>query len=168
MPWRKMALCLLVLLPLGAHAQVLCGTPVCTVATGGLSFGAGYDPFSVLPDDSATATVTVECTASALIQACTVPYEVSLDPGGAASYSPREMSQGASSLQYNIYTDPTRLLIWGDGIASGTLTVSGILNFPLLFGGTRSADHQAYGRIFAGQVVDSGSYTDSVTVTVSY
>lgn len=166
--WRRYMVAIAFLVPLGAGAQVLCGTPTCAVSTGGLSFGAGYDPFAVLPDDSATGTVTVECTATALLQLCTVPYDISLDTGGSGSYGPREMSQGSSTLQYNIYTDPTRLLIWGDGIASGTLTVSGVLSFPALFGGTQSADHQAYGRIFAGQVVDSGSYTDTLTVTLSY
>lgn len=153
---------------IAAHAQLVCGSPSCSVSTGGLSFGSGYDPFAVLPDDSATATVTVQCTATALLQLCIVPYEVSLDTGGSGSYSPREMSFGAQVLQYNIYADPTRLLIWGDGISGGSQTVSGVLSYPILFGGTQSADHQAYGRIFAGQVVDSGSYTDTVTITVSY
>ncbi len=163
-------LLLAALLGLGtsSQAQLLCGSPTCVVSTGGLSFGASYDPFAVLPDDSATATITVECTATALLQLCIVPYEVSIDTGGAGGYSPREMTAGAEVLQYNVYTDPTRLLVWGDGISSGTLTVSGVLSYPILFGGTQSADHQAYGRIFAGQLVDSGSYSDSLTITVSY
>lgn len=150
------------------HAQLLCGSPSCSVSTGGMAFGSGYDPFDVLSHDSAAATITVECSATSLLLLCQVPYEVSMNTGSAGSYDPREMQLNSSRLEYNIYTDPTRLLIWGDGISSETVTVIGALIFPILFGGTVSADHQAYGRIFAGQVVETGSYSDSVLVTVEF
>ncbi len=122
----------------------------CTVSTSGLNFG-NYDVFSTLNDDI-TATINVNCPSG-------TPYSIWLS-SGSGTYSSRILSSGARSLAYNLYLDPTRLSIWGDGSAG-----TGI------FSGTGTGSNVAtpvYGRIPAGQNAWVGNYTDLVTVTVNF
>ncbi|MBB3047521.1 spore coat protein U-like protein [Litorivivens lipolytica] len=72
------------------------------------------------------------------------------------------MSSGANSLNYNLYTDPTYLTVWGDG-NGGTATVPGAIGVLLL-----PIDHVVYGRIPAGQNSAAGNYSDTISVTVTY
>jgi spore coat protein U-like protein len=74
---------------------------------------------------------------------------------GTGSVEARRMTSGAAQLDYNLYRDPTRLMIWGDGIGSVTTT------------GT-TLDLPVYGKIPASQNVPAGLYADSVTVTITY
>ena len=68
----------------------------------------------------------------------------------------------AGTLQYTIYTDPTRVTVWGDGTA-GTATVAGT-------GSGAAQSITVPGTIFAGQTatVTPGNYTDAVTITVTF
>lgn len=151
-----------------SQAQVGCGLGVvtCAVTTSGLSFGAGYAPFSGSPTD-AVADVDLTCTLAGLLSVCTIPYSIALDTGGSGSYAARQMSSLSDVLQYNVYTDPARTIIWGDG-SGATATVNGSVNFSNLLGAVRTANHPAYGRIPANQAVDEGVYADTLTVTVTY
>ena len=67
--------------------------------------------------------------------------------------------QFGALLQYNLYTDPARTEIWGDGQFG--VTVPGAGN-----GTTQS--FPVYGRVFPGQVVPSGPYSDYIQVTVLF
>jgi spore coat protein U-like protein len=61
-------------------------------------------------------------------------------------------------LSYNLYLDPTRLTIWGDGSATtGTVSGTGI-----------TGSYTVYGRIPARQNAVVGIYADIVTVTVAF
>jgi spore coat protein U-like protein len=71
------------------------------------------------------------------------------------------MSNGASNLTYQLYSDAARTMIWGDGTA-GTVTVSA----HVASNGTQN--NTVYGRIPALQGVRPGAYTDTITVTVTY
>jgi len=127
----------------------------CTVSTGAVNFGA-YDPVSanaVTPRDS-TGTVNVYCTAGTLAT-------VSLDLGSHASGATRRMLAGAANfLNYEIYRDAARTIIWNAvNTDSGT---SASKNTPI------SGGFVAYGRIPAGQDVTMGSYADTMLVTVNY
>lgn len=150
------------------QAQVGCGlgTVTCAVTTSGLSFGSAYAPFSGSPAD-AVADVDLTCTLVGLLSVCTIPYSIEFDTGGSGSYSAREMSSLGDVLQYNLYTDPARSIVWGDGTGA-TGTVSGSVDFSALLGAVRTANHPAYGRIPANQAVDEGVYADTLTVTVTY
>jgi spore coat protein U-like protein len=76
------------------------------------------------------------------------------------------MTNGASLLNYNLYTDATRTAVWGDG-TGGTAVVS--IKYSLPPAGTTQTDtHTVYGRAFAGQVVSVGSYLDTITVTLVF
>lgn len=120
----------------------------CDPSAQGVSFGS-YDTFSNQPLDS-TGNIGVSCDVSA-------SYSIALSPGG-GSYASRAMASGAYTLKYNLYTDATRTTVWGDG-TGGTATVNG--------SGT-TADYTVYGRVPAGQNAYVGSYTDTITVTVTF
>ena len=68
------------------------------------------------------------------------------------------MASGANVLEYNLYTDPSRLTVWGDDSA-GTVTVSETAS---------TAEKTIYGRVPGRQNVPAGTYTDVVLVTISY
>lgn len=144
------ACCALALAAPGALHAAACGVNASSVA-----FGA-YSPFSLLPLDTA-GNVQVNC--SDVLLALT--YTLRLDPGGGGIYAPRRLAGGAYGLDYNLYTDPARTLVWGDGSA-GTLTVTGA------FAVSGTADHPVYGRVSASQNVAPGSYADAIVVTIEY
>ena len=122
----------------------------CQVSTSGLNFG-NYDVFSTLNDDS-TGTITVNCTNG-------TPYAISLS-SGSGSFTSRTMTSGAKILAYNLFLDATHLTIWGDGSA-GTGTLHGT-------GNGNNTTSTVYGRIPAGQNASVGTYSDIVTVTVTF
>lgn len=127
---------------------------VCAVSATNLGFG-GYDASAASPNN-ATSTVTVTCTPSS-------SYAIALNAGttSGSTVAVRLMSDGNShTLGYNLYSDSNHTTKWGDGTLS-TSTVSG----------TADGTHQPYtvfGQVAAGQFVPSGSYSDTVTATVTY
>jgi spore coat protein U-like protein len=120
----------------------------CTVSTLGVNFGS-YDVFSNQNLDS-TGNISVICNNATL-------YTIFLSPGG-GSYASRSMASGVNRLNYNLYTDPSRASVWGDG--SGGTSIAGGSAIP--------ANHPIYGRIPARQNVYVGSYSDSITVTLNF
>lgn len=122
----------------------------CTVSTAGLNFGT-YDVFSTLNDDI-TATINVDCPSG-------TAYSILLS-SGSGTFAARTLTTVGGALSYNLYLDPTRLTIWGDGTGS-TGTVSGT-------GTGANVGTPVYGRIPAGQNVAVGSYSDLITVTVTF
>lgn len=141
---------------------LLCGNAnaACTTSATAVGFGS-YNPLSVLNTD-ATGTVTVTCSGLAGLL---IGYEILLSRGGAGSYTPRRMASGGNTLNYNLYTDITRSTIWGDN-TGGSARVTGSILLQLLV--SVSNNHVVYGRIPALQNVATGSYADSITVTVNY
>jgi len=131
--------------------------PECIVATAPLAFGS-YDPVSanaVTPLD-AVGTVNVFCTPG-------TTATVLLDVGSHASGSTRQMlGPSANLLQYEIYRNAGRTLIWGSTVPTANSGTSASISIAINGGFT------AYGRIPAGQDVIFGGYTDSVLVTVNY
>ncbi|WP_375197339.1 spore coat U domain-containing protein [Sphingobium sp.] len=130
----------------------------CSASTTGIGFG-GYDPGSSSPKDG-SGSVTLSCTGLVSLAGT---IEIAMSPGGSGNALSRQMSQGAASLLYNLYTNGSRTTIWGTG-AAGTSTVSATLTGLLSFSQTVSV----YGRIPAGQWVKAGPYADSVIVTITY
>jgi spore coat protein U-like protein len=67
---------------------------------------------------------------------------------------------GPSQLDYQLYSDPTRTVVWGNIV--GTDTVSGTA-----IGLPQTVD--VYGRIPAGQNrIRDGGYVDTITATVTF
>lgn len=138
-----------------ASACTLCS---CSASTSGVSFGS-YDPTSASPKD-ATGTVSLSCTG---VVSLFGTITVAMSPGSSGDALSRQMAQGSSRLNYNLYTDASRTTIWGNGSA-GTGTVGASLTGLLTF----SQTVPVYGRIAAQQWVQGGSYADSVIVTITY
>jgi spore coat protein U domain-containing protein, fimbrial subunit CupE1/2/3/6 len=138
---RAVALLLLAGCPLAAEAA-------CELSVLGMSFG-DYDTFKI-EDTDITTSIDVSCDVD-------TSYEITLSTG-LGTYAARTMTSGANPLVYNLFIDPTRLSIWGDG-TSGTATLSDH--------GT-SASYSVYGRIPARQNAFVGSYSDSVIVTITF
>lgn len=124
----------------------------CNLSATDLTFG-NYDPLKVTSTD-ASSVVTVTCTPGS-------GYIIGLDTGTGqgATVEMRRMSNGNSLLDYSLYRDTARNLVWGN--SPGSDTVAGI-------GTGTPIDYPAYGRIPQGQAVQRGVYTDTVTVWVTF
>lgn len=120
----------------------------CSVSVQGVSFGS-YDVFSSQNVDS-TGNIAVTCDAQ-------TPYTIALSPG-LGSFSLRSMVSGANSLRYNLFTDASHSTIWGDG-TGGSTTVAG---------SAASAIYPVFGRIAARQNARVGTYSDNLTITLTY
>jgi len=135
---------------MGISATVL---SACIVTSNSMAFGI-YNPTSATATD-ATSTFDVTCTAG-------TSYSVGLNAGtkAGATVSTRQMTSGGNALSYSLYSDSSRSTNWGNtpGTDTPSQTTAGVL--PSTF--------TVYGRIPAQQNVQAGSYSDTVTVTVSY
>ena len=128
----------------------------CSISTvSGVSFGS-YDALNASPLDQ-TGSIAYQC---GILYIGTVT--VDLSAGGSGTYFPRKMHKGVALLQYNLYRDATRLLIWGNG-TGGTSRFGPVV--PLL--GIPNT-LTIYGRIPAGQASPVGNYTDTVVATINF
>jgi spore coat protein U-like protein len=127
------------------------------VSVTSLSFGA-YSPQASSAQQSSVS-ITASCTGG-LLGATLPPFTVAMSTGN-GSFTQRQMLSGTNSLHYQIYTSASLATVWGDGTGS-TNTVSAGNN------GMASQTIIGYGVITANQYVTPGSYTDLITVTVSY
>ena len=89
---------------------------------------------------------------------CSGTLTFALDGGTSGNINARQMSNGASRLNYQIYRDPTRSSIWGIGANAQTQILLE----------TRNGSITVYGRIPGGQVVPAGTYTDTVNITLTF
>lgn len=121
----------------------------CTVSATGVAFGT-HTFLDTSPSDS-TGTITVSCDAVAA-------YSIGLVGGFTGTFT-RAMTSGSNQLGYNLFTDATRSVVWGDG-TGGSARVS--------TSGTFGASHTVYGRIPSGQNVPAGAYSDALIVRVEF
>jgi spore coat protein U-like protein len=121
----------------------------CTVSATNLAFGNYTGGVS-----NSTSTVSVTCTSG-------TTYTVGLSAGLAtgATVTTRKMQNGSALLNYGLYSNSGHTTNWGN--TSATNWVSGT--------GSGSAQGiTVYGQIPAAQYVKPGSYTDTITVSVTY
>lgn len=162
---KRMTLVAFLLASIGLWPEPALAKMRCSVSGTGVAFGI-YDPLSGSNLDNA-GSVTVSCTRQFLDNTFDVSFEVRLKSTGSGSAAKRIMNSGADTLEYNLYTAPVRNTVWGDG-TGGTGVRTGYLEFGLFNYGPKDADFTAYGRIFGGQLVAAGSYSDTIMVTVLY
>ena len=108
--------------------------------------------------DGAT-TVTVKCTNG-------TSYNVALDNGAnGTSTADRKLGDGAERLSYNLFRDSGRTLVWGSTIGTNTEPGTGA---GMATANERNID--VYARITEADLLAAkpGTYTDSVTATISY
>lgn len=119
----------------------------CNVAATAMNFG-NYN----LAQLDGTSTISVTCTNG-------TAWSAALSKGS-GSFTTRKMISGANSLNYNLYTSAAKTQVWGDG-SSGTSVVTGT--------GTGATQTQTvYGAVPASQPSPISSYSDTITVTVSF
>jgi spore coat protein U-like protein len=124
----------------GAQAANSCNI----LTTGAVAFGT-YLWTNPAPTDSAGA-ITYNCNSTAF---------VFLSSGSSGNAGQRTLISGASTLDYNLYSDAARTQIWGDIFTGGSLQVAQSGKSTL----------SVYGRIPPSQNVAAGTYSDTVTVT---
>ncbi|MDD5223621.1 MAG: spore coat U domain-containing protein [bacterium] len=118
----------------------------CTLSTSDVNFG-NYTGSAL----DATGDVSVTCTNAQ-------SYTIALSRGHSSDYN-RFMTFNYE-LYYNLYKDASHATIWGDG-TEGSETVSDT-------GSSSPQSHTVYGRIPGGQWPDTGAYSDSIVVTITY
>lgn len=130
----------------------------CTIVTAPVAFG-NYDAMgtnAAAPLDAA-GSVTVSCTSGSTAH---ILLGQGLNATSGTDAAPaREMASGSDLLSYNLYTDTTRLDLWGNTDATGV---------DHLGTGTTSGPIAVYGRVPFGQNVPAGAYTDTVAATVTF
>ena len=138
-----------------AAAALLASLPAaadaCSVSTAGIAFGA-YNPRSATARDSA-GTINVDCPRNADVV-------ISVSAGRSGTFTQRRMTNGASNLNYNLFTNAARSIVLGDGSAgTGTFSIAKLRG---------AASRTFYGRIPGSQNVSAGAYGETLVVTVSY
>lgn len=133
----------------------------CTVSSTGVSFGT-YVYTTPSPTNS-TGSIQVSCSLLGIVSLL-VGYNILLSSGNSGSHSTRQLQNGTNSLQYNLYTNAGRTIIWGDGNSGSSKISDGYL----LGLGTIVRNYNIYGSILSSQNVPKGNYTDFITVTVNY
>lgn len=127
---------------------------VCLISNGTLAFGS-YDPTSGAALNGST-TVTLTCTLG-------TPYQIGLDAGAGsgATVALRKLSSGGNTLGYRLFRDASRTLNWGNTPGTDTLDATSSA-------GSLTNTITIYGQIPASAAVPTGSYSDSVAITVTY
>lgn len=161
---RLMQFCLVIsVFAFAGSASAGCGITTST----GLAF-APYNVFSAV-DNDAQGSITVICNVGAAPPNPPVDVRITFSTSPTSgSINPRQMRDPVSGdrLNYNLFTDAARTIVWSDNPANP--------NTVLLNNRRRTSPAsttQVYGRIFAGQDVSAGSYSDGaagLTVTITW
>ena len=101
-----------------------------------------------------TSTIAVQCTN-------TTPYNIGLNAGTAtgATVTTRKMTNGAATVSYALYSNAGMTTNWGNTV--GTDTVAGT-------GNGASQSYTVFGQVPAQTTPAANTYTDTITVTVTY
>lgn len=142
---------------LAASAAAECSS--FSVTTTGVAFGV-YDTLEPAATTS-SGSIEVSCSGDLGLEAA---YTISLGTGTSASFLPRRMNRSAVDLVYNLFTDPAHVLVWGDG-TGGTHRISDLV--PLVHA-TEYRQYDVFGLIYPQQQIPSGTYSDSIVVSVSF
>jgi spore coat protein U-like protein len=102
----------------------------------------------------ATSTLGVVCTPS-------TAYDIGLNTGGGsgATTTTRKMTGGGATIDYQMFQDAAHTTNWGDTVSTDTVSGTGT--------GTEQS-FTVYGRVPAQTTPATGTYTDTVTVTVTF
>ncbi len=137
-----------------------------SVSTSPVIFGA-YDTLSPSDNTAGQGEVAVTYVAGTPPNpAITYTITISASPNS-GSINPRTMKKSpatSDSLNYNVYTDAARTIIWSNAITGGADNVT----LQLKRNDPQPQRTPIYGRIAALQDVGTGIYNDSLTVTITW
>lgn len=131
-------------------------SPISNLGT--LNFGSMSSiPTNVdVVSSAGTGSVVVTCTPGATV---TIAMDYGINGGNATRRIMTNTSSATQTLGYQLYQDAARTQVWG----TGTL-VKTVSNFP-----TTTQTYPVYARLFSVTTLPSaGTYTDTVTVTLTY
>ena len=125
--------------------------PSCSVSASDLNFGTTA---ILSANTDQVGSINATCTNQ-------LSYTVSLSGGdsGATDPTQRKMSKGAEQVTYGLYRDAARVLPWGDTIGTDTLAATGT---------GLAQSHTVYGRVPPQTTPSTGTYVDTIIVTVTY
>lgn len=131
----------------------------CTINSAGNLAFPNYDPASATAT-TGTSTININCTKN---DAYTMALDYGIHGGSAANRVMQDA--GTDTLNYNLYTDAAMTLVWNSSCGVGNNCDSGTGAGP---GAGNAQAYTVYGKIAAGQNVAAGSYSDTITVTVTF
>lgn len=116
-----------------------------------LSFGT-TGVLSANVDQSST--IVVQCTN-------TTTYDIGLDAGtgSGASVTTRKLTNGGATINYSLYTNSGRSTVWGNTVSTDTVSATG---------NGAAQSYTVYGRIPAQTTPAPNTYSDTITITVTY
>jgi len=145
----------------------------CAVATtSNVAFG-NYDPISAQTTGNnlyTSGSVVVKCTKGSP----SVKIDLGVGSTGLSGTSYRQMTDGTDKLQYQLYKTGdapnvactgTESVIWGTAITGGADVEPSASDWT---NGTSSNTFNICGVLLGGQNVEAGTYTDTVTATITY
>src|SRR5262249_28212807 len=117
-----------------------------------LNFGGSQG--LLLSNVDQTSTLQVQCTD-------TTPYNIGLNAGtgAGATVGVRKLTSGGATINYSLYSDAGHTTVWGNTISTDTVAASG---------NGSSQSYTIFGRVPAQATPVPGTYTDTITVTVTY
>jgi spore coat protein U-like protein len=128
-------------------------TASCTiVSTALLNFGGSVGVLTANVDVSTT--LQVQCTN-------TTPYNIGLNAGTGtgATVAARLMTSGGNTITYSLYKDSGRTTVWGNTVGTDTQAATG---------NGAAQTYTVYGRIPPQTTPAPTTYSDTITVTVTY
>jgi spore coat protein U-like protein len=156
------ALCFLTLATFSAPSQA---QYACVASTSGSMNFLVYNPASGTPA-AASVTATLTCTYLGG-GAQKIAWAMELSNGRSGDCNGRSMPGPSGNLSYNVYINSIGGGIWGNlgcaSFPSGQITVNGGAGNRV-----RTATNTLYGQIPVGQYVAVGTYTENLTLTISY
>lgn len=127
----------------------------CRIRSPGIDFGvySALDPFPRM----VTTQIDVDCRGGGA-----GAVRVTISPGHSGNPLDRTLDQGNARLHYNLYIDPARRLVAGDG-TTGTVALIPVFRS---FGGRNL--FRIYAVIPPRQAVPAGDYADTLTIEVEF
>jgi spore coat protein U-like protein len=133
----------------------------CTITAATLNFGAAV-PGTTLVASAVTGSTTTSVT-------CTngSPFSIGMDNGANASGAQRRMKSGANFINYGLFVDAGFANPWTTSATNATCTTTSDCYLSTGTGAAQSIS--IYGQILAiGTAPPTGTYTDTVTMTITY
>jgi len=143
-----------------AHAAIVVN---CTASASGIAFGV-YNPLSAVANAS-TGTLQVVCNGTGNGKTL-VTLNVTLGTGLSGTYATRKMFSGVNALNYNIFWSTAYNQIIGDG--SGGSVAGSVGPLRVDADASNVVTETFFGLIPTLQNAAPGSYSDVITVTVTY
>ena len=126
-------------------------TSDCQISTNPLNFGSSGVLQAAI---NQTATLNVTCSTS-------TPYNIGLDAGSVtgSTVAARLLANGSTTVQFQMYSDTARSVVWGNTIGTNTVTGTGTGAVQAL---------TVYGQVPTQTTPAAATYTSTVTMSVTF